>query len=107
MYLKKLVKKKSHRDIKLVNNLRRRKKTREPNFHNAKDFSEDFAAIEMKKTIIMDTPIYLGCSVLQLSKFLMYKFWYDYLKPKYKDKINLCYNDTDSFVLEIETEGFY
>ena len=55
----------------------------------------------------MDTPIYLGCSVLQLSKFLMYEFWYDYLKPKYKDKINLCYNDTDSFVLEIETEGFY
>ena len=55
----------------------------------------------------MDTPIYLGCSVLQLSKFLMYEFWYNYLKPKYKDKINLCYNDTDSFVLEIETEGFY
>ena len=37
----------------------------------------------------------------------MYEFWYNYLKPKYKDKINLCYNDTDSFVLEIETEGFY
>ena len=37
----------------------------------------------------------------------MYEFWYDYLKPKYKDKVKLCYMDTDSFVIYIETEDFY
>ena len=37
----------------------------------------------------------------------MYEFWYDYLKPKYKDKIKLCYMDTDIFIVHIETEEFY
>ena len=37
----------------------------------------------------------------------MYKFWYDYLKPKYNDKVKLCYMDTDSFTINIETEDFY
>ena len=36
----------------------------------------------------------------------MYEFWYDYVKPKYKDKLKLCYMDTDSFVINIFTEGF-
>ena len=35
---------------------------------------------------------------------LMYEFWYDYLKPKYRDKARLCYKDTDSFVIYIKTE---
>ena len=37
----------------------------------------------------------------------MYKFWYDYLKPKYNDKVKLCYMDTDSFIINLETEDFY
>ena len=37
----------------------------------------------------------------------MYKFWYDYIKPKYKDRAKLCYTDTDSFVIHIITEDFY
>ena len=37
----------------------------------------------------------------------MYKFWYDYIKPKYEDRAKLCYMDTDSFVIYIETEDFY
>ena len=37
----------------------------------------------------------------------MYEFWYDYLKPKYGDKLKICYMDTDSFVTYIETEDFY
>ena len=37
----------------------------------------------------------------------MYEFWYDYLKPKYRDKVKLCYMDTDSFIVHIETEDFY
>ena len=58
-------------------------------------------AIEMKKTKVkMSKPIYLGMSVLDISKTLMYK-------PKYWDKAKLCYMDTDSFVIHIKTEDFY
>ena len=55
----------------------------------------------------MNKPIYLGMSILDISKTLMYEFWYDYIKPKYGDRAKLCYADTDSFVIHIKTEDFY
>ena len=62
----------------------------------------------MKKTKVkMNKPVYLGMSILDISKTLMYEFWYDYVKPKYKDKAKLCYMDTDSFVINIFTEDFF
>ena len=62
----------------------------------------------MKKTEVkMNKPIYLGQAILDLSKTLMYEFWYDYIKPKYGDKARLCYMDTDSFIMNIKTKGFY
>ena len=65
-------------------------------------------AIEMKKTMIkMNKPLYLGASILDISKALMYKFWYDYFKPKYGDRAKLCYTDTDSFIIYIKTEDFF
>ena len=65
-------------------------------------------AVEMKKTEVkMNKPVYLGMSILDISKTLMYEFWYDYIKPKYQDNARLCYTDTDSFVIHIKTEGFY
>ena len=57
--------------------------------------------------IKMDKPVYLGMAILDIRKKLMYGFWYDYLKPKYKDKVKLCYMDTDRFIINIETEDFY
>ena len=51
--------------------------------------------------------MYLGQAILDLSKMGMYEFHYDYMKPKYGSKVQLCYMDTDSFVYEIETEDFY
>ena len=64
--------------------------------------------MEMKKIEVkMNKPIYLGQAILDLSKTLMYEFWYDYIKPKYGDKARLCYMDTDSFVMNIKTEDFY
>ena len=62
----------------------------------------------MRKTKVkMNKPVYLGMSILDISKTLMYEFWYDYLKPKFKDKAKLCYMDTDSFVINIFTEDFF
>ena len=64
--------------------------------------------MEMKKTEVkMNKPMYLGQAVLDNSKTLMHEIWYDYLKPKYGDKVKLCYMDTDSFVIYVETEDFY
>ena len=65
-------------------------------------------AIEKKKTKEkMNKSIYLGMSILDNSKTLMYKFWYNYIKPKYQYKAKLCYTDTGSFVIYIKTEDFY
>ena len=62
----------------------------------------------MKKTKVKtNKPVYLGLSILEISKILMYEFWYDYMKPKYADDVKLCYMDTDSFIMHINTEDFY
>ena len=99
----------NHRDIKLiVTNGRRKKLVSEPNFHTSKHFSEELMAIEMKKTkVTMNKPVYLGQAILDISKTLMYEFWYDYLKPKYDDKVKICYMDTDSLIIHVKTEDFY
>ena len=55
----------------------------------------------------MNKPICIGQAILYISKTLIYEFYYDYLKPKYGDKIKICYMDTDSFILFIQTEDFY
>ena len=55
----------------------------------------------------MNKPIYLGLSILEISKLLMYEFWYDYMKPKYGNSVKLYYTDTDSFIMNIKTEDFY
>ena len=98
-----------HRDIKLVTTDEKRNKlVSEPNYHTTKHFSENLLAIEMKKTKVkMNKPVYLGMSILDISKTLMYEFWYEYIKPKYKEKAKLCYMDTDSFVINIFTEDFF
>ena len=98
-----------HRDIKLATTDKKRNKlVSEPNYHITKRFSENLSAIEIKKTKVqMNKPIYLGMPILDISKMLMYKFWYDYFKPKYGDKAKLCYTDTDSFMIHIITEDFF
>ena len=99
----------NHRDIKLVTTEEKRSKlVSEPNYHTTKHFSKNLLAIEMKKTKVkMNKPVYLGMSILDISKTLMYEFWYDYIKPKFGDRAKLCYTDTDSFVIYIKTEDFY
>ena len=98
-----------HRDIKLVTTDKKRSKlVSEPNYHTINLISEDLSIIEMKKTKVkMNKPIYLGLSILEISKTLMYEFWYDYMKPKYNNDVKLCYMDTDSFIMNIKTNDFY
>ena len=98
-----------HRDIKLVTTDERRNKlVLEPNYHITKQSSENLLAIEMKKTKVkMNKPVYLGMSILDNSKTPMYEFWFDYIKPKYKDKAKICYTDTDSFVIHNFTKDFF
>ena len=98
-----------HRDIKLVTTDKKRSKlVSEPNYHTINLISEDLSIIEMKKSKVkMNKPIYLGLSILEISKILMHEFWYDYMKPKYDNNVKLCYMDTDSFIVDIKTNDFY
>ena len=98
-----------HRDIKIVTTDKKRSKlVSEPNYHTINYISEDLSIIEMKRTKVkMNKPIYLGLSILEISKILMCEFWYNYMKPKYIDNVKLCYMDTDSFVMNIKREDFY
>ena len=97
-----------HRDIELITTeAKRNTPASESSYHTTKCISKDLI-MEMKKTEVkINKPIYLGQVVLDLSKTLMYEFWYDYLKPMYGDKIKLCYTDTDSFITHIKTDYFY
>ena len=98
-----------HRDIKLVTTDKERSKlVSEPNYHTINLISEDLSIIEMRKTKVrMNKPIYLGLSILEISKTLMYEFWHDYMKPKYANNVKLCYMDTDSFIINIKTNDIY
>ena len=99
----------NRRVVKLVVKEERRKKLfSAPNYDSCKQSSDNLMAIEMRKTeVLMDKPIAVGQAILDISKTLMYEFWYDYLKPKYQDNVKLCYMDTDSFVLQINTDDYF
>ena len=88
-----------HRRIKLVTTeWRRSYLVPEPNYHTKKFFTQNLLAIEMRKTqTLMNKPVYLGLSMLDLSKTVMYEFWYDYVKPTNVENAKLCYMDIDSF----------
>ena len=97
------------RDIRLVTTKKQRSKLiSEPNYHTTKYFSENLLAIEMKKTKVKkNKPVFHGMALLDNSKKRLYGFWYDYIKPRYRDIVKLCYTDTNSFIIYIKTEDFY
>ncbi|XP_060527092.1 uncharacterized protein LOC132702478 isoform X2 [Cylas formicarius] len=79
-----------------------------PNFKNVAIFSENLVALQMERTkVVYDKPIYAGFCILDISKTLIYDFFYGYLKAKYGDKAVLLYTDTDSLVVQIFCENFY
>ena len=98
-----------HRDIKLVTIERRRNYlVSELNYHTTKFFTESLLAIEMRKTqILLNRPVYLRLSILDLSKTVMYEFWYDYVKPKYGGNAKFCYMNRVSFIVYVKTNNIY
>ena len=96
-------------DVKLVNTEEKFKKlAAKPNYDGRKVFGENLISVHMKKTsLTMNKPVYLGMCILDLSKSLMFDFHYNYIIPKYGNKVKLLFTDTDSFLYEIETEDFY
>ena len=81
----------NHRDIKIVTtNKQRNRLASEPNYHTTKYISKDLLIMEMKKVeVTMNKSIYLGQAILDISKTLIYEFWYNYIKPEYGDKARL------------------
>ena len=97
----------NRKDVKLVTDEDEALKLHaNPKFDSVNIFDEDLCAILMRKTTMkFDKPIYIGATVLELSKLLMYRFYYETLQPYFGEKhIELLYQDTDSFVLKIETK---
>jgi hypothetical protein len=80
-----------------------------PNFHSSKILVDDKMVLMKlnKKTVQLNKPIYAGFSILELSKYHMYDFHYNTMKPRYNENIELLMTDTDSLVYEIKTEDFY
>ena len=99
----------NHIDFELVNNAERLAKIlNEPVFKHSHIINDSLVGVEkMRTTTNLNKPIYLGFSILELSKLHMYKFYYDVLKTRYGDKVRLAYTDTDSYVLYIETDDVY
>ena len=97
-----------HRDIKLITTERKGNYlVSESNHYTTKSFIENILAIEMRKTeIFMNKPIYLGLTILHLIKSVMYEFWYDYVKPKYRENENVCYMDRSSFIVHEKKKLF-
>ena len=95
-------------NIRLVKNGKQHLfQTSKPGYKRFSIFSHDLVGVEIATPyIVLDKPIYIGATILDLSKLLMYRFWYDVLKVKY-DNIKLCFTDTDSFLFHAETPDLY
>ena len=95
-----------HRDLKLlITDKRKNRLVPEPNYHAKKLCLECLLAVETKKIKVkINKLVYLGLSILEISKILMYEFWYDHVKPKYQDNVKLCFMDTGSFIINIKID---
>ena len=98
-----------YRDIILATTEKRRNNlVSEPNYHTTKFITKVLLQIETRKTQIwMNEPVYLGLSILDLSKTVMCEIWCNYIKPKYVENGKLFYMDTSSFIVRIKTNDIY
>ena len=98
-----------HGDYELVNTPERfQKLVNKPLFKHRHIINEDLVIVEKDKhTVELNKPICMAMSILDYSKIHVYSFYYDVMKPKYKDNIKLVYTDTDSYVIKVETDDLY
>ena len=98
-----------HIDFELVDTPERYQKcVNKPTFKHRHIINENLVGVEkVKATVKLNKPIYVGMSILDLSKLHMYSFYYDVLKRKYNENVRLAYTDTDSFVVHIKTADVY
>ena len=98
-----------HGDYEIVNTPEHfQKLVNKPLYKHRHIIHEDLVIVEKDKhTVELNKPIYMGMSILDYSKIHMYSFYYDVMKPKYKDNIKLVYTDTDSYVIKVETDDLY
>ena len=98
-----------HGDVKLATNENREiYLVSKPNYHMTKWFSKNLLAIQIKKTkVLMNKPVCLSLSILDVTKIAIYELWYDYIKTKCGEKTKLCYMDTDSFTACIKADRRY
>ena len=96
-------------NVKLVINEKAcNKLAKRSNFKSVNIFHKNLIAVHMEKTTVrLNKPIKIGMTILDLSKTLMYRFHYDYVKPKWGSKAALLFTDTDSLCYEIQTDDFY
>ena len=79
-----------------------------PTFRAAEIINDDLTLVcGARQRVTFTKPISVGFSILQISKLVMYEFYYDYLKPIYSDRSKLLFTDTDSFCCHIETPNLY
>ncbi len=84
------------------------KLAKKANFKSVNIFDENLIAVHMEKTTVrLNKPIQIGMSILDLSKTLMYKFHYEYVKPKWENRAELLFTDTDSLCYKLKTNDFY
>ena len=98
-----------HGDFELVNAAERfQKLVNRPTYKHRRSINDELVIVEKdKQTIELNKPVYMGMSILDYSKIHMYSFYYDVLKPKYQDNIKLVYTDTDSYVIQVDTDDLY
>ena len=98
-------------DVKIVTDWETdqiRKLVSSPSFDRFSIFGNDMAGIHMHKTrLVLNKPVYTGVTILENSKIMMYDFFYNHSKAKYGQKCELIYTDTDSLILNIQTEDVY
>lgn len=109
VYGKTMEDKRNHMDFELVDNeVRYEKCVNNPTFKNRFIINENLVGVEKTKAVLkLDKPIFLGMTILDISKLHMYQFYYDVLKKKYNEHIKLVYTDTDSYVIQTFTDDIY
>ena len=109
VYGKVMENKRNHSNVKIVlDRIRAMRLLRKPLFKQFEILTEDKALFMMQSSCIkMDKPMYVGFTVLEYSKMLMYELYYEVFSKRYPNQLTLLYTDTDSFIFKITTQNLY